>query len=132
MKSGYEDRVQIAIFIIRGNMEFWVFDTQHTNNIPMDSPEHGEHHDTLGMHRARSKHELPTLPRYDFFSSLLHAGSVVAALVALRRCGRGRELARIIAPAVHHLVRWVPLLWQQGEPHLSRHLSELWVSIPRP
>ena len=33
---------------VRGNMEFWVFDTQHTNNIPMDSPEHGDHHDTLG------------------------------------------------------------------------------------
>ena len=117
---------------VRGSMEFFVFDTQHANNISMDSPEHGDHHDTLEMHRACSKHELPTLPTYDFFSSLFHAGSVVAALVALRRCGRGRELARIIAPAVHHLVRWVPLLWQQGEPHLSRHLSELWVSIPRP
>ena len=50
-------------------MEFWVFDTQHTNNIPMDSPEHGDHHDTLGMHRARSKHELPTSEGMTFFSS---------------------------------------------------------------
>ena len=54
---------------IRVGMVFLVFDTQHTNNIPMDSPEHGDHHDTLGMHRARSKHELPTSEGMTFFSS---------------------------------------------------------------
>jgi hypothetical protein len=56
-------------------MVFLVFDTQHTNNIPMDSPEHGDHHDTLGMHRARSKHELPTSEGMTFFLPLRAPGS---------------------------------------------------------
>ena len=54
---------------LRVGMVILDFDTQHTNNIPMDSPEHGDHHDTLGMHRARSKHELPTSEGMTFFSS---------------------------------------------------------------
>ena len=65
----FECRIVNLSPILRVGMVFLVFDTQHTNNIPMDSPEHGDHHDTLGMHRARSKHELPTSEGMTFFSS---------------------------------------------------------------
>jgi hypothetical protein len=51
-------------------MEFLVFDNQHANNIPTDSPEHGDHHGTLGMHRACIKHELPTSECMTFFHTL--------------------------------------------------------------
>jgi hypothetical protein len=37
-------------------MVFFVVDTHHANNILTDSPEHGDHHGTLGMHRACIKH----------------------------------------------------------------------------
>jgi len=62
-------RMYLASQLLRVGMVIFVFDTHHANNILTDSPEHGDHHDTLGMHRACSKHELPTL-RHDFFSSL--------------------------------------------------------------
>ena len=45
--------------VSKGEYGVFFFDTQHANNIPMDSPEHGDHHGTLGMHRACFKHELP-------------------------------------------------------------------------
>jgi hypothetical protein len=55
---------------LRVGMEIFVFDTHHANNIPTDSPEHGDHHGTLGMHRACIKHELPTSEGTTFFHSL--------------------------------------------------------------
>ena len=58
------------IVIIRVGMVIFVFDTHHANNIPTDSPEHGDHHGTLGMHRACIKHELPTSEGTTFFHSL--------------------------------------------------------------
>jgi hypothetical protein len=52
---------------LRVGMVIFVFDTHHANNILTDSPEHGDHHVTLGMHRACIKHELPTSEGMTFF-----------------------------------------------------------------
>ena len=52
---------------LRVGMVIFVFDTHHANNILTDSPEHGDHHGTLGMHRACIKHELPTSEGMTFF-----------------------------------------------------------------
>ena len=52
---------------LRVGMVIFVFDTHHANNILTDSPEHGDHHGTLGMHRACIKHELPTSEGMPFF-----------------------------------------------------------------
>ena len=41
--------------------------------------------------------------------SILHAPSTASALVAHGRGGVWRELARVIPPAVHHGLGWIPL-----------------------
>ena len=80
---------------VRGNMEFLVFDTQHANNIPTDSPEHGDHHGTLGMHRACIKHELPTSEGMTFFHTLRAQAQRVHHKADSRRgeAARGRSRA---------------------------------------
>ena len=61
-------QVKSSLYInIRVGMVIFVFDTHHANNILTDSPEHGDHHGTLGMHRACIKHELPTSEGMTFF-----------------------------------------------------------------
>jgi len=52
---------------LRVGMVIFVFDTHHANDILTDSPEHGDHHGSLGMHRACIKHELPTSEGMTFF-----------------------------------------------------------------
>ena len=81
---------------VRGSMEFCFFDTQHANNISMDSPEHGDHHGTLGMHRACIKHELPTSEGTTFFHSLRAQAQRVPHKADSRRgeVARGRFRAR--------------------------------------
>ena len=77
-------------------MVIFVFDTHHANNIPTDSPEHGDHHGTLGMHRACIKHELPTSEGTTFFHSLRAQAQRVPHKADSRRgeVARGRFRAR--------------------------------------
>ena len=81
---------------LRVGMVIFVFDTHHANNIPTDSPEHGDHHGTLGMHRACIKHELPTSEGTTFFHSLRAQAQRVPHKADSRRgeVARGRFRAR--------------------------------------
>jgi len=75
---------------------FFVFDTHHANNIPTGSPEHGDHHGTLGMHRACIKHELPTSKGMTFFRTLRAQAQRMHHKADSRRgeAARGRFRAR--------------------------------------
>ena len=77
-------------------MVIFVFDTHHANNILTDSPEHGDHHGTLGMHRACIKHELPTSEGMTFFHTLRAQAQRVHHKADSRRgeAARGRSRAR--------------------------------------
>ena len=76
-------------------MVIFVFDTHHANNILTDSPEHGDHHGTLGMHRACIKHELPTSEGMTFFHTLRAQAQRVHHKADSRRgeAARGRSRA---------------------------------------
>jgi hypothetical protein len=92
----FENFVGSRFTPVRVVMVIFVFDTQHANNIPTDSPEHGDHHGTLGMHRACIKHELPTSEGMTFFHTLRAQAQRVHHKADSRRgeAARGRSRAR--------------------------------------
>ena len=94
---------------LRVSMVFLVFDTHHANNILTDSPEHGDHHGTLGMHRACIKHELPTSKGMTFFHTLRAQAQRVHHKADSRRgeAARGRFRARSNGNRLHLTARHI-------------------------
>ena len=83
-------------------MVIFVFDTHHANNIPTDSPEHGDHHGTLGMHRVCIKLELPTFEGMTFFSfrGLRHSACLTRPILDEERSPEG-DFGRV-RTAINH------------------------------
>ena len=69
-----------------------------------------------------------------FFMSglIIYPGGAATAPVANGRSGGGRELAWVVAPSIDRWLGRVPLLREQHQPLLARHLPKLRVRVPRP
>jgi hypothetical protein len=86
-------------------MVILVFDTHHANNIPTDSPEHGDHHGTvpLGYTGHASSNTSYQPPRYDFFSytgGLRHSACITRPILDEERPPEG-DLGRV-PTAINH------------------------------